>query len=59
MGHLAYGITAFLIFKLMFIEHNVTDTKKKKKKHKTALCSQEDSLLTDQKDIYSNSYSIL
>ena len=31
MGHLAYGITAFLISKLMFIEHNVTDTKKKKK----------------------------
>ena len=39
MGHLAYGITAFLISKLMFIEHKVTDTKKKKKKHKTALCS--------------------
>ena len=29
MGHLAYGITAFLISKVMFIEHNVTDMKKK------------------------------
>ena len=59
MGHLAYGITAFLISKVMFIEHNVTDMKKKKKKHKSALPSQESSLLTDQENIYSNSYSIL
>ena len=58
MGHLAYGITAFLISKVMFIEHNVTDMKKKKK-HKSALPSQESSLLTDQENIYSNSYSIL
>ena len=57
MGHLAYGITAFLISKVMFIEHNVTDMKKKN--HKSALPSQESSLLTDQENIYSNSYSIL
>lgn len=55
MGHLAHDTIVFLISKLMFTEHSVTDTKK----HKTALCSQESSLLAGQEDIYSNSYSVL